>query len=215
MAKSTKRLWQPVLATAGLSVVLAGCWGNNSEDPPIHLQQNMDFQERGEPQEINGFFSDNRAMRKPPEGTVAVGHLKADDHLYEGKYLDGTLADTLPAGLELDEQLLARGEERYNIYCAPCHGVTGRGDGVATRKGGGMTVQPVNLHQQQYQPAPLGYFYRVATYGKGQMLPYASQIHPEDRWAIAAWIRVLQVSHRAKESDVPPEALTKTARRAP
>lgn len=204
-------------ASLGLlgAMTLAGCWGNTSEDPPIHLQQNMDFQARGDAQEANGFFDDHRYMRKPPEGTVAVGFLHGDDHLYEGRYLDGTLANTLPDGIELDEALLARGQERYGIYCSPCHGVTGHGDGLVTRRGGGLATVPANLHAKSLQPAPLGYYFRVITHGKGQMQPYAAQIQPEDRWAIAAWVRVLQVSHRAKESDVPPEARTKTARRVP
>jgi mono/diheme cytochrome c family protein len=202
-------------AAACVAIFAAGCWGNDSPNPPIHLQQNMDFQEKNEAQEVSGFFPDHRVMRLPPAGTVAVGNLQDDDHLYRGKNLDGTLADTLPAGMELNEALLDRGEERFNIYCSPCHGETGRGNGPASRRGGGMAVQPVDLHMAKLQPAPLGYFYRVMTYGKGQMRPYAAQIHPEDRWAIAAWIRVLQVSHRAKESDIPANALTKTARREP
>ena len=178
----------------------------------------MDFQERGEAQELNGFFPDNRTMRKPPAGTVAVGNCcTTTTTCIEGKNLDGTLADALcPPGWTLDEELLNRGEERYNIYCAPCHGVTGRGNGPCLEvAAAGWPSQPVNLHMAKLQPAPLGYLYRVITYGKGQMRPYASQIHPEDRWAIAAWIRVLQVSHRAKQSDIPADAGTKTARRQP
>jgi mono/diheme cytochrome c family protein len=175
----------------------------------------MDFQERGEAQELNGFFPDNRAMRTPPAGTVAVGHLQDDDHLYRGLNLDGTVADQLPAGIELGDALLDRGKERFHIYCAPCHGEQGRGDGVASKRGGGMAVEPANFHQEKLQPAPLGYFFRVMTIGKGQMRPYNVQVKPEDRWAIAAWIRVLQISHRATEQDVPASALTKTARRQP
>ncbi len=192
-----RRQLEAAAAAAALFVGLAGCQGNRSEDPPVHLQQNMDFQDRGDPQEHNDFFADGRWMRTPPAGTVAVGHLDDDDHRFRGLALDGTVADGLPEGMELDAALLERGEERYAIFCAPCHGATGHGDGPAARRAGGMTVAPVNLHMQKLYPAPLGYFYRVMTFGKGQMLPYASQVPVDDRWAIAAFVRALQVSHQA------------------
>lgn len=192
------------LALLALALGAAGgCRGNRSEDPPVHLQQNMDFQERGDPQEFNGFFADGRVMRKPPEGTVAVGLLKDDDHLHRGRNLDGSLADALPPSIKLDEKLLLRGEARFNIYCAPCHGQTGHGDGPVTRRGGGMQPPPVNLHLARLRPEALGYFYNVVTNGKGKMRPYKSQIPVADRWAIAAWVRTLQVSHDAKAGDIP------------
>lgn len=200
-----------VAALGATLVALSGCWGNASDKPPIHLQQNMDFQEYGEAQERNGFFADDRAMRKPPQGTVAVGFLKTDDHLYRGIDQDGNVADELPAGMVLDDALLARGEERYNIYCAPCHDAIGTGHGMVTRRGGGMTVQPANLLLPNFQSAPLGYLYRVITYGQGQMRPYASQVPVADRWAIAAWVRVLQISHRARRSDIPADALVQSS----
>jgi mono/diheme cytochrome c family protein len=185
---------------------LTACRGTRSEDPPVHLQQNMDFQERGDPQEFNGFFADGRVMRKPPEGTVAVGLLKDDDHLYRGRNLDGTLADALPPSIKLDDKLLTRGETRYNIFCAPCHGQTGRGDGPVTRRGGGMQPPPANLHLARLRPEPLGYFFNVISNGKGKMRSYKAQIPVEDRWAISAWVRTLQVSHDAKPGDVPAAA---------
>jgi mono/diheme cytochrome c family protein len=200
-----------------LTVALAaGCRGNRSDQPPVHLNQNMDFQKKGEAQERNDFFADGRWMREPPPGTVPARsvsfddgerYLKVDDHLYRGVALDGTFVDALPGGLSLDDAFLARGKERYDIYCAPCHGHTGRGDGTATRRGGEMGVKPVNFHRKDLQAAPLGYFFHVISQGKGAMQSYASQIHSyEDRWAIAAWTRVLQVSHRADPSDIPADA---------
>jgi mono/diheme cytochrome c family protein len=185
--------------------VLAACRGNRSEDPPVHLNPNMDFQEKVEAQERNDFFADGRAMRKPPEGTVAVGFLADDDHLYRGRNLDGTLADALPPSIKLDDKLLARGEERYNIYCQPCHGTTGHGDGAVTRRGGGFPVgvNPANLHLKRLQPETLGYFFHVVTNGKGKMRSYKAQVPVEDRWAIVAWVRTLQVSHRATAAEVP------------
>lgn len=190
---------------------LGGCRGTRSEDPPVHLQQNMDFQERGDAQEFNGFFADGRVMRKPPEGTVAVGLLKDDDHLYRGRNLDGTLADALPPAIKLDDKLLTRGEARYNIYCAPCHGQVGRGDGQATRRGGGMMPQPANLHLARLRPEPLGYFFNVISNGKGKMRSYKAQIPVEDRWAISAWVRTLQVSHDAKPGDAAAPAAAPSA----
>lgn len=202
-----------VLAVLAVAALVAGCRGNRSEQPPVHLNPNMDFQPKGQAQERNDFFADGRWMREPPAGTVparSVGSddaerfLKADDHLYRGIALDGSFVDGLPATIDLDDALLARGQQRYDIYCAPCHGHAGHGDGAATRRGGGMTVQPVDFHRKDLQAAPLGYFFHVISKGKGEMQPYASQIQSyEDRWAIAAWMRVLQVSHRADPADMP------------
>ncbi|MCA9705217.1 MAG: cytochrome c [Myxococcales bacterium] len=192
--------WAAALA---LLVVAGGCRGNRSDEPPVHLNQNMDFQERGDPQERNDYFADGRVMRPPVEGTVAQGQLREDDHLWRGRAPNGALADALPASVELSPALLDRGQERFNIYCQPCHGEMGMGDGPATRRGGGFAVKPANLHQKKFLPVPLGYFYDVATNGKGSMKGYKSQIPVEDRWAIAAWVRTLQVAGQANQSEVP------------
>ena len=198
-------------------LALAACRGNRSDEPPVHLNPNMDFQEKLEAQERNDFFADGRAMRLPPAGTVAVGFLADDDHLHRGRNLDGTLADALPPSIKLDEKLLARGQERFEIYCQPCHGTTGHGDGPATRRGGGFPpgVAPANLHLKRLQPEALGYFFHVITNGKGKMRPYKAQIPVEDRWAIVAWVRTLQVSHSAKASDIPAAAPTAAPTPAP
>jgi mono/diheme cytochrome c family protein len=196
----------PVLA-------LAACRGNASEEPPIHLQQNMDFQERGDPQERNDFFEDGRVMRPPVAGTVAYGYLKEDDHLWKGRLPSGQLADALPAGMELTPALLDRGQQRYNIYCQPCHGELGYGDGPVTRRGGGFPVKPANLHLKRLEPAPLGYIFHVASEGYSTMLGYKAQVPTHDRWAIAAWVRTLQVSQRASMDELPPEAKTALPRR--
>jgi mono/diheme cytochrome c family protein len=204
---------------AGLLLVATatGCKGNRSELPPVHIIQNMDFQQRYDAQERNDFFEDGRAMRQPPEGVVAFGSsstakdphlLKADPHMYTGRDASGKHVDALPKSLEpglKDGSLLARGEDRYNIFCAPCHGETGRGDGMAVRKAGAFKVNPPSYHQAKMRPLQLGYLYRVINEGKGTMLPYAAQIPVEDRWAIAAWVRTLQ-KHGEKmnwQDDVP------------
>ncbi len=194
------------LAIAAFGAGLGACRGMPSEKPPVHLQQNMDFQQRFDPQEENPMFEDGRAMRLPPEGTVPVGWLQEDDHLYRGRGIDGRLADALPPGMKLTRELLDRGQERYGIYCAPCHDHLGTGRGIATRRGGGFAVQPKNLHEPRLAAMPLGYFFKVITDGQGTMLSYAAQIPVEDRWAIAAWVRTLQASQLARASDVPEEA---------
>jgi len=201
---------------AALSLLVlpcTGCRGNKSDQPPVHLNQNMDFQQRGDPQERNDFFADGRVMRPPVEGTVARGQLREDDHLWRGRLPNGALADALPASLELSPALLDRGQERYNIFCAPCHGEMGHGNGPVTRRGGGFAVQPANLHQEKYLPAPLGYFYDVTTNGKGSMKSYKAQIPVEDRWAIAVWVRTLQVAGKAVEADVPEQFVNQRPRR--
>ena len=213
MARTNIGAVSVLLLPVAASLALGGCRGNTSEEPPIHFQQNMDFQERGDPQERNDFFADGRVMRKPVEGTVAYGFLKEDDHLWRGRLPSGQLADALPPGMELTPALLDRGQQRYDIYCQPCHGELGYGDGPATRRGGGFAVKPANLHQQKFLPVPLGYFYDVATNGKGSMKPYKAQIPVEDRWAIAVWVRTLQVAGQGQEADVPEQAKTKRARR--
>ena len=211
----TKSLLMKTMVGVALAGTLtAGCQGNRSEEAPIHLVWNMDFQDKWDAQEPtpdnkNGhplydaqksIFADGRAMRIPVEGTVARGQLKDDDLLHRGRGFDGRLSDTLPESIKLGDELLARGEERYNIYCAPCHDMTGQGLGPVTTRGGGFKVPPANLHQERLLPMPVGYFYDIITNGKmPNMLPYAAQIPVEDRWAIAVWVRTLQV-HGQKQS---------------
>lgn len=180
----------PLLALFG---TLAACEGNRSDKPPVHVFIDMDFQQRFDAQERNDFFADHRAARPPVEGTVAQGFLKDDDLFYRGRGFDGRFSDELPEQVELGAALLERGEQRYDIYCAPCHDQVGHGTGPATRRGGGFKVQPASFHQDRLRPMPLGYFFDVITNGKGTMLPYASQIPEADRWAIAVWVRALQL----------------------
>jgi mono/diheme cytochrome c family protein len=180
---------------------LSACKGNTSELPPVHVFIDMDHQQRFDPQERNDFFADHRAARPPVEGTVAQGFLKDDDLFYRGRGLDGRLSDELPDQVELGPALLKRGEQRYDIYCAPCHDQAGRGAGMATRRGGGFKVQPASFHQDRLRPMPLGYFFDVISNGKGTMLPYNAQIPEADRWAIAVWVRALQLHGNNKGWD--------------
>ena len=194
------------LGPIALAGGLAGCQGNRSDLPPVHLIQNMDFQSRYDAQEQNDFFKDvdcaqalnhqcyGRADRPPMPGTVAVGQLKDDDELYRGRGADGRLFDRLFSSVQLNPELLARGEQRYNIYCQPCHDYTGGGKGIATLRGGGFSVAPANMHDPRLRAMPLAYFFDVISNGKGTMLPYAAQIPVKDRWAISAWVRTLQAA---------------------
>jgi hypothetical protein len=155
------------------------------------------------------FYSDRRASRPLPEGTVARGWLRADSRLYEGK--DGrVLVTALP--MPLTRELLLRGRERYNIFCAPCHDRAGGGRGMVVRRG---YQPPPSLHIERLRDAPVGHFFDVMTNGLGAMPDYASQIPVEDRWAIAAYVKALQLSQYAPVSDVPPEKRAALAEAAP
>jgi mono/diheme cytochrome c family protein len=190
------------IAWIGAAMLLvAGCRGTTSTEPPIHLNPNMDQQHRYDPQEPNAFFADNRAMRPPVDGTVAVGALQEDDHFYRGR-VDGKLVETLPPELTLDKALLDRGHERFNIYCAPCHDQAGNGQGIVVKRNAGLTPPPA-FHTDRLRTAPLGYFFEVMTNGVRTMPTYRYQIAAKDRWAIAAYVRALQLSRVAGLDQIP------------
>lgn len=182
---------------------LAACQGQTSTEPPIHLNPNMDQQARYDPQEPNEMFADKRSARPFVEGVVAHGFPKTSSHYWHGK-VNGELATTLPGEIPLTDNLLARGRERYNIYCTPCHDAAGTGRGTVVQRKVGMTL-PSNFHDDRLRAMPVGHFYDVISNGVRTMSSYAAQIPVEDRWAIAAYIRALQVSKAARLEDVPPE----------
>jgi Cytochrome C oxidase, cbb3-type, subunit III len=183
-----RNLWVVVVAglVSGL-LLMSGC------------RQDMHDQPRYEPLEASSFFADGRAARPLVPDTVARGQLRTDSHFYAGK-VDNTLVDTLP--VPLTRVLLERGRQRYDIYCAPCHDRTGGGQGMIVRRG---FRRPPSLHMERLQEAPVGHFFDVMSNGIGVMMDYAAQVSPRDRWAIAAYIRVLQLSQHASLADVPPE----------
>ena len=203
------------LAMVGLVALVAGCQGQQHEEPPIHIIPNMDYQQYYEAQEASEYYEDGRAARPPVEGTVARGFLKDNTHLWEGRGPDGRLVEKLPGTIKLDQSLLERGQERYDIYCSPCHDKAGTGHGVVTARGGGFQVQPASMHQDRLRAMPLGHFYDVITNGKGTMYPYAAQISVEDRWAIAVWVRTLQKHGKAKGWDEKTNARQMAAAEAP
>lgn len=170
------------------TAALAGC------------RQDMHDTPRFEAFEANDFFADKRSMRPYVEGTVARGMLRDNDLFYTAMGADGDLVTSLPSEIVVDRGLLERGQERFNIYCAPCHSQLGDGDGMVVRRG---FKRPVSFHDPRLRDERVGYFFDVITNGFGQMPSYAAQIPPRDRWAIVAYIRALQLSQGATLDDVP------------
>jgi mono/diheme cytochrome c family protein len=160
-------------------------------------RQDMHDQPKYESLEASTFFPDGRASRPPVPGTVARGQLREDTHLYEGK-IAGKPAETFPFPIDL--KTLQRGQQRYNIYCTPCHDRVGSGNGMVVRRG---FRAPPSYHIERLRQAPPGYLYDVITNGFGAMQDYAAQIPVRDRWAIVAYVRALQLSQHATLNDVP------------
>ena len=163
----------------------------------LACQQKMAEQPRYRPLAKSDFFDDQRASRPLVEGTVARGHLQADEYFYTGK-TNGQPVDRFPFPITKD--MLLRGQERYDIFCSPCHDRVGTGLGMIVRRG---YRPPPSFHIDRLRSASVGYFFDVMTHGFGVMPDYAEQVPPADRWAIVAYIRALQLSQSAKFADVP------------
>jgi mono/diheme cytochrome c family protein len=157
----------------------------------------MHVQPRYNPLAKSDFFADQRSARPPIPGTVARGDLRADTYFYSGKIGD-TPGDYMP--FPVSDDVLARGRERFNIYCSPCHSRLGDGNGMIAQHG---FRHPPSYHLERLRKAPLGYFFDVMTNGFGAMPDYSSQVPPHDRWCIVAYIRALQLSQNATFSDLP------------
>jgi len=152
---------------------------------------------RYEPLEASAFFTDGRASRMLVANTVARGQLKEDEHLYSGK-IAGQLATEFP--MPVTTEVMARGQERFNVFCSPCHSRRGDGTGMIVQRG---FRQPPSYHEERLVNAPVGHFFDVMTNGFGAMQDYSAQVPVADRWAIAAYIRALQLSRRGTANDVP------------
>ena len=199
--------WLPLVWVAHARIGRSG-------KPRIHLIQDMDAQPKLKAQAYGDQWADHRAMRGAVVGTIARGRLTEDDHYYRGWTTDASNAEPtkqwaggLPAQVKLDEALLRRGQERFNVFCAPCHGSSGDGEGTVplrTRKLGAPWVV-LSLHTDNIRKQPLGELFNTITWGKKSMPPYAQQIPPVDRWAIVAYIKALQLSQNATMDDVPPQ----------
>ena len=159
----------------------------------------MHDQPRFRPLRRSDFYEDGRSSRPLVAGTVARGHLRQDAYFYTGM-VGKDPGTTLP--IAATEAVLRRGQERFNIYCAPCHGRLGDGNGMVPQRG---YRRPPSYHSDNLRSAPIGHFFDVMTNGFGAMPDYAQQVQPADRWAIAAYIRVLQWSQHAPLADVPAE----------
>ena len=162
-------------------------------------RQDMHDAPRYEAYEASESFPDGRASRTPPAGTVARGWLREDEALYTGK-VNGQLVDAIPFAVSHAD--LKRGHERFNIYCTPCHGRLGDGQGMVVQRG---LRQAASYHQDRLRQERMGYFFDVITNGFGAMQGYADQVPVRDRWLIAAYVRTLQFSQYASINDVPPE----------
>ncbi len=174
------------LLLASALLLLAGC------------RLDMQVQPYYRPLRESDFYADKRSERPLVAGTVARDHLNADTYFYTGK-IGSNDGDYMPFPVTAD--VLARGQQRYNIYCSPCHGEAGDGNGMIVQRG---YKRPPSYHIDRLRKAPLGYFFDVMTNGFGAMPDYSAQVPAKDRWAIVAYIRALQLSQHAGPSDVPP-----------
>jgi len=175
-----------VAAALALGGLFAGC------------RQDMHDQPKYEAYERTDFFPDHRSSREPVAGTVARGQLKDDDFLETGKIGDG-FAESYPFPVTLE--VLRRGRQRYEIFCTPCHGLTGRGNGMVVERG---YKAPPSFHIDRLRNERPGYYFDVITRGFGAMPDYAAQVPVRDRWAIVAYVRALQLSQNATLADLTP-----------
>ncbi|MET0154364.1 MAG: cytochrome c [Candidatus Binatia bacterium] len=178
-----------------VAIALALCGG---------CRQDMHDQPKYKTLAASRFFPDGQSARPLVLGTVARNHLDDDVEFYSGKTAAGKLMDVFPMAVTAD--VLKRGQERFNIYCSPCHDRTGGGLGMVVRRG---FKQPPSLHIERLRQAPPGHLFDVMTSGFGAMPDYRSPVPASDRWAIAAYIRVLQRSQQATLADAPPEEAAK------
>jgi len=176
-----------IILIALISMLISACGANMFDQPKFEVN------------EANPYFVNQSTNRPLPEGTVSRERGAISTSFLTGQDENGMLSE-LP--VELTKGLLLRGQERFNIYCAPCHNYTSTGDGIIVQKG---MPQPTSFLEPRLVAAPVGYFYGAMTNGFGRMYSYASRIQPEDRWAIAAYIKTLQFSQHANIEDIPSE----------
>jgi len=185
----TPRLSKWQLLALAACLLAAGC------------RQNMHNQHKIKPLGESTFFADGQGARPLPAHTVARGDLR-EGLAFTGLGPDNKPVAQMPPEIKVDRELLLRGQERFNIYCSPCHGRLGLGNGMIVQRG---YKTPTSYHIERLRAAPIGYFFNVMTEGYGVMPTYAPQIPVHDRWAIAAYIRVLQYSQNANLAELTPE----------
>jgi len=196
-----------VASTVPIALAAKARYGK-SRSPRIHLIADMDYQPKYKAQRENPLFDDGRSTRPPETNTVAVGELREDDHFYRGKQ-NGVWALTFPGQVRADDATMQRGRERFGIYCTPCHGFSGEGDGMIARRADalaqGTWVPPTNLTQAYLQQMPVGELFNSITNGIRNMPAYGAQIQTADRWAIILYLRALQRSRAGKVADLSPD----------
>jgi mono/diheme cytochrome c family protein len=189
---------------------------SQSPQPRIHPVLDMDKQERFKSQQPNFAFADTRALRPQVTGTIARGDPPDDPHFYEGK-VNGEWATTFPPQVQITVAFVRRGQQRFNIYCTPCHGLGGAGDGIISARAIKLEtpgwVAPLALIDQTVRDREHGHIFNTITHGIRTMPPYGDQIPPADRWAIIAYVRALQLSQNAKVEEVPPDLLPEARER--
>lgn len=159
----------------------------------------MAEQPKIEPLEPSVFFEHFQSARPIPENAVPRQALVEPEWFYTGMR-EGQLVQTIP--ISITQELLVRGQEQYNIFCSPCHGLAGFGEGIVVRRG---FPEPPNFHTVRLRQAPAGYFFQVISDGFGEMYSYAARVEPAERWAIIAYIRALQLSQHAPLDELAPE----------
>jgi mono/diheme cytochrome c family protein len=190
------RLVTIALAIAALTAT--ACRGEVSQEPPVAILRNMYFQPRFSPQASNRFFEDQRNMRQPVAGTVAR-EFEINPTLGEGRTADGNgFVDSIPGAVIARvgdmEKLTLRGQGRYGIYCTPCHDGLGGGKGLVVRRAQNQAFQPPSFHDDRLRKMTDGQLFQTITYGANNMPPYGPQLPVDDRWAIVAYVRALQLS---------------------
>lgn len=183
--KTATRNWLGATALALALLTLAGC------------RQDMHNQPKYKPLRESDFYADRRSARPIVDGTVSRGDLEQDSYYYTGK-INGQPGTEFP--MPVTKEVLERGQERFNIYCSPCHSRVGDGNGMIVQRG---FKRPPSYHIDRLRTSPVGHFFDVMTNGFGAMSEYKSQVSVSDRWAIAAYIRALQLSQNATRADVP------------
>jgi mono/diheme cytochrome c family protein len=192
MRGRTRRVLGAIVLTS--CIPLSGCVrGCTSSRPPIHLNPSMDDQPRVNAQSASPFFYNGASMREPVPGTVPIGGLKEDVGFFTGKGANGQLVATIPVAV--NEAVLERGRERYQIYCQPCHDPRGDGRGILFQRG---NIPTATFHQDKILNYPDGQIFDVITNGVGLMPGYRWPIPPADRWAIVAHVRALQRERQAR-----------------
>ncbi|MBS1720672.1 MAG: cytochrome c [Armatimonadetes bacterium] len=182
-----------ILALGGTALFMAGCHTDMWVQPKIR------------PQHESTFFADGASSRSLVEGTVARDHLRTDDALFTGR-MNGNLVTQSP--IKVTKEFLLRGQDRYKVFCVPCHGQLGDGQGMIAKRGLTLKRPIASYHTPRLREMPIGHFYDVMTNGYGAMYSYASRLEPQDRWAVAAYIRALQLSQNAPVDALKPETKT-------